>query len=655
VPIPNEHVNQDILWGAIDTLKEQAAQVQRIDVSMMTVPAYTDATGKKWPKLLQMSSQTGGLSLALPLNQFASLGTVEQYVLLVVWQSRRGSKERDFFVYAIEFEREESAEAVGIALTIESEDVHKCKAVAVLEPGPRAQQSWTAKLDQARSKRNDVAKSSSGGGSSGDGADGGESTAALQPAAFEKRQKSDEIQIEQLREELRALRWGMVALPTQSQIETLKEQLATKTAELGAANESHNKLRSESAKLRCEFEAAAEVADKLTEQQKAVVADLTAQLSMLKAETEQQAATIKQLERAGKDAASRSGCLEARVAEMAAIEDQTKTDLAAMQEAATVQVMALAAENTALATANATLRLSLASAEANPRRTFQGSNFKDVYSQSRCPEYAHELLAPVHGVVKAYCAANRLPKEAADKLFKQIQKDALEKHSDELLDEVPSAAERIWTSARRLRADWGVPPAHCVEFCTMLNSSIRLDHPGSLPAVATVTKAVNTLLCTSRAGAWSAAGGSAAGRQPSVSATTGEVDVYRGGGFDATTQPFFAVGKQYRVPGFLATSFDERTAKVFIQRSRMPARVLWIVRLKRDCATNAAHRCKHVNLVTKSDLPDEKEFLFVPYSAFTVLATEWRAGTEGEPHIITIEAAVDNVAEDEALPLAPWY
>ena len=50
----------------------------------------------------------------------------------------------------------------------------------------------------------------------------------------------------------------------------------------------------------------------------------------------------------------------------------------------------------------------------------------------------------------------------------------------------------------------------------------------------------------------------------------------------------------------------------------------------------------------------EEEYLFTPYSAFTVLSAIWNAGTDADPHIIELQAAVDNKAEPEDLPLAPW-
>ena len=65
-------------------------------------------------------------------------------------------------------------------------------------------------------------------------------------------------------------------------------------------------------------------------------------------------------------------------------------------------------------------------------------------------------------------------------------------------------------------------------------------------------------------------------------------------------------------------------------------------------------KCLHVNFVKTSNVAGEEEYLFAPYSAFTVLSARWRAGTTAEPHEIELLAAVDNMEEPEDLPLAPW-
>ena len=113
---------------------------------------------------------------------------------------------------------------------------------------------------------------------------------------------------------------------------------------------------------------------------------------------------------------------------------------------------------------------------------------------------------------------------------------------------------------------------------------------------------------------------------------------------------FFVAGREFRQPAFLATSFSQATADVFIARSSAEHRVRWLVRI------DPIRKCPHVNLVSKRvpDLPDEQEYLFAPYSAFTVIAVSWNAGTGGDPHVIELLAASDNKQAAGDLPLAPW-
>ncbi len=63
------------------------------------------------------------------------------------------------------------------------------------------------------------------------------------------------------------------------------------------------------------------------------------------------------------------------------------------------------------------------------------------------------------------------------------------------------------------------------------------------------------------------------------------------------------------------------------------------------------YKCKQVNLVDTNTLGEE-EFLFAPYSTFTVV--EVRV-TDADPVVVRLLAAVDNLHEAEDLDLAPWY
>ena len=123
---------------------------------------------------------------------------------------------------------------------------------------------------------------------------------------------------------------------------------------------------------------------------------------------------------------------------------------------------------------------------------------------------------------------------------------------------------------------------------------------------------------------------------------------FRGGGFDDRYRSFYVSGRQFRQPAYLATSFSRAVAAGFLGRSDSASKVLWLVRI------DPLRKCVHVNLVKRSNVPGEEEYLFAPYSAFTVVKASWNAGTTADPHVIELLAAVDNKEAPEDLPLAPW-
>jgi hypothetical protein len=62
-----------------------------------------------------------------------------------------------------------------------------------------------------------------------------------------------------------------------------------------------------------------------------------------------------------------------------------------------------------------------------------------------------------------------------------------------------------------------------------------------------------------------------------------------------------------------------------------------------------------MSFVSKTLIGGENEYLFAPYSVFTLVSVKWSAKELIFPHEFTILAARDNKEEDEDLPLAPWY
>ena len=170
------------------------------------------------------------------------------------------------------------------------------------------------------------------------------------------------------------------------------------------------------------------------------------------------------------------------------------------------------------------------------------------------------------------------------------------------------------------------------EFCFILNYMARADTQPSANAVAGLSRGINKL-CISI--------------PPRPPFPPGDV-CYRGGGFDDRYRSFFVDSRKYRQPVYLATSFSEAVARQFIEMRGGDDCVLWRVRIDPE------RKCLHVNFVKASNVAGEEEYLFAPYSAFTVLSARWRAGTTAEPHEIELLAAVDNMEEPEDLPLAPW-
>jgi hypothetical protein len=228
------------------------------------------------------------------------------------------------------------------------------------------------------------------------------------------------------------------------------------------------------------------------------------------------------------------------------------------------------------------------------------------------------------GLVKGYCQQTDVPwdNDEGQQFFERLEEEAMQ-NAQELTTALPQAAQRMWTSAKTLRSK---------EFCAILNHALRDDAPELITYSAVLVRAINQLCVTS--------GHVSAVHPP-------DLCCYRGGGFEELFRDFFVVGVQFRQPAYVATSFSRAVATRFIRRAT-GSRVLWIIKI------DPHHKCVHVNLVHKSNVPGEQEYLFAPYSAFTVVSAKWNAGTAADPHVIELLAAVDNKHEPEDLPLAPW-
>jgi hypothetical protein len=90
---------------------------------------------------------------------------------------------------------------------------------------------------------------------------------------------------------------------------------------------------------------------------------------------------------------------------------------------------------------------------------------------------------------------------------------------------------------------------------------------------------------------------------------------YRGAGFDDAYRSFFVAGREFRQPAYLATSFSLDVANQFLRRSTMASKARYLVRIDPE------EKCVHVNLVKKTNVPGEEEYLFAPCESATTLGT----------------------------------
>lgn len=113
------------------------------------------------------------------------------------------------------------------------------------------------------------------------------------------------------------------------------------------------------------------------------------------------------------------------------------------------------------------------------------------------------------------------------------------------------------------------------------------------------------------------------------------------------------IGQKFRVPQFVATSAKRGVAETFARKAQQKkfAPVIW--RFEFD----SKHGCRNVAIVQSTHVKSEAEWLFVPYSVFQVVSVNWVDKdklTYKHPHTICLSVAIDNLVEDEHMPLSPW-
>jgi hypothetical protein len=261
---------------------------------------------------------------------------------------------------------------------------------------------------------------------------------------------------------------------------------------------------------------------------------------------------------------------------------------------------------------------------ALPECTFQTSHFRAAYATAKVPTSVDEFLDVLQALIQTHAALRNINPAIAGLFFNDLKEAATKENRPEM----QYAAARVWSSPKTLEKR---------EMAFILNDAIREDTPELMPYVAAITRAINLLLV----------GMSRLSMAPASNV------VYRGGGLPDQFRSFFTPGKKYRAPMFVATSVNRTLClKTFCRRAQNatghpPA--LWVI------AIDEREGCKHVNYIHTTECLEELEYLFSPYSVFTIERVDWKATPEWkDPHVIHLRAAIDNRLEPEDLPLCPW-
>ena len=240
----------------------------------------------------------------------------------------------------------------------------------------------------------------------------------------------------------------------------------------------------------------------------------------------------------------------------------------------------------------------------------------------------------------------------------------------EMLNQSATIAQRLWTS--------NLPDSTGTALFSYINAAIRTDSEDTAETAAQLARCINQLLVNRRGIKVDRLVKTLTDKEcppkhqssnPKFDGVipTGDLDddearwcvTFRGGGMAPFARRFFEPGQKYRIPQFFATSFKEGVATGFM-RDRGDFEGQKLEALKWYVHVPLGY-CDHAALVEKSNMADgdeetpEFEFLFAPFSVFTVQKVRWSAEPSNmRPHEVHIMASPDNAIESNGLPTAPW-
>jgi hypothetical protein len=271
-------------------------------------------------------------------------------------------------------------------------------------------------------------------------------------------------------------------------------------------------------------------------------------------------------------------------------------------------------------------------------RHLKGSNFKREYEGCSPPEHQHEVLKAVTEIVFGYFDLHKITDGARDdfvsRLFAEWGK--AKEAKDVLNIPVKISCLLVWTSQEKLDGR--------IEFCSIFCEVLREDYAVSAEQAAVLARGINGNLCVPESARGSSSFHSALMQQsfPKGPSDTGSKDRPRwrcaGEAVDSASS-IARSSPQIRSTGRPCFS-RYRSRKRRRKNSLVSHALLGFLARKMRSFCGRSSSCHHVNLVQDKDthVEGECEFLFVPYSVFTVESVTWSATPQDHttPHRVTL-------------------
>jgi len=272
-----------------------------------------------------------------------------------------------------------------------------------------------------------------------------------------------------------------------------------------------------------------------------------------------------------------------------------------------------------------------AKSEGTNAEEFEGTKFLKFYKESKAAQDFFTGFAHVNEFIEAVGVSYNLPAASVGKYKKDVSDALMAKIKDIDSSQVRLAGAYIWTTAVTLSDG-----KRNRELCSYINEALRSDTSPMIDKVVPIVRMINELIVT-------VARGGEISKWPSGDKT------YRGIGLPEAERSWFTEGKIYRVPMFLATSFQQDTAQSFMRRmsNSVNKPTLFIFNFDPE------DKCKHANyLGDVTAVKGEDEFLLPPYSGFQVEGVQWSRGQS----VVNLKVFSDNhCPELSNVPLAKWH